>query len=119
MGIVKERVTNLFFCTIQGFAFFILMIIPLQATDFFDDRQEPRSVCAYRWDANIQDEPTDTLLPSLIKPSMPGKVVKLLVHEGQEIKEGERICILEAMKIEVPIEAPFSGYIQSIFFYFW
>ncbi|HLG39506.1 MAG TPA: biotin/lipoyl-containing protein [Chitinophagaceae bacterium] len=35
-----------------------------------------------------------------IKAPMPGLVVEVSVKEGQEVKEGERILILEAMKME-------------------
>ena len=35
-----------------------------------------------------------------IKAPMPGLVLEIAVQEGQEVKEGERILILEAMKME-------------------
>ena len=35
-----------------------------------------------------------------IKAPMPGLVIEISVQEGQEVKEGDRILILEAMKME-------------------
>jgi biotin carboxyl carrier protein len=40
---------------------------------------------------------------------MPGKVIRLLVAEGDQVAEGEVICILEAMKMENELKAPKSG----------
>lgn len=46
---------------------------------------------------------------------MPGKIAKILVSEGQKIKRGEPICILESMKMENPIPSPADGKIKKIF----
>lgn len=43
-----------------------------------------------------------------------GSVSKVLVEDGQEIKEGEVLVVLEAMKMETEITAPQSGKIGSI-----
>jgi biotin carboxyl carrier protein len=41
-----------------------------------------------------------------IKAPMPGMVLSVLVGEGQEVKMGESVLILEAMKMENVIKAP-------------
>ena len=41
-----------------------------------------------------------------IKAPMPGMVLSVLVSEGQEVKMGESVLILEAMKMENVIKAP-------------
>lgn len=43
-----------------------------------------------------------------------GKVVAVSVTVGQEVKEGDQIITLEAMKMNTYITAPKSGKIQSI-----
>lgn len=43
-----------------------------------------------------------------------GKVWKLMQTEGSEVKKGETIMILEAMKMEIPIVAPFDGRVEQI-----
>jgi biotin carboxyl carrier protein len=45
---------------------------------------------------------------------MPGKIIRLLVAQGDEVAEGDVVCILEAMKMENELKAPKSGVIQSL-----
>ncbi len=45
---------------------------------------------------------------------MPGKIIDILVEEGQEVKEGEPLLILEAMKMQNEIACNISGKIISI-----
>jgi len=49
-----------------------------------------------------------------IKTSMPGRVVKVLVREGEKVKEGQAILVLEAMKMHNEIKSPQSGIITRI-----
>lgn len=44
----------------------------------------------------------------------PGKVRKILVQAGQEVKAGEPLCLVEAMKMEFAIKAPFAGKVMKI-----
>lgn len=46
---------------------------------------------------------------------MPGRVVRILVKEGESVKEGQTILIVEAMKMENEIHAPISGVVEAIF----
>ncbi len=45
---------------------------------------------------------------------MQGTVVKLAVEEGQEVAEGDRVLVIEAMKMEQPITAHKAGVITSL-----
>ncbi len=49
----------------------------------------------------------------LIAP-MPGKVLSLLVAEGDEVSEGQMLVVLEAMKMEHHISAPMAGTVSSV-----
>jgi len=49
-----------------------------------------------------------------IKSSMPGLVIDVLVEEGQEIKEGDPVMIIEAMKMENVIKSKFDGRISKL-----
>lgn len=49
-----------------------------------------------------------------IKTSMPGKIIKILVQEGEEVKEGQAVLILEAMKMQNEIKSPQAGKITKI-----
>ncbi|MGB4400201.1 MAG: acetyl-CoA carboxylase biotin carboxyl carrier protein subunit, partial [Daejeonella sp.] len=51
---------------------------------------------------------------SELKAPMPGMVLKVLVAEGDEIKKGSALLILEAMKMENVIKAPADVVIKSI-----
>ena len=45
---------------------------------------------------------------------MPGKIIRLLVAEGDEVEEGDVICILEAMKMENELKAPKAGTVKAL-----
>ncbi len=44
-----------------------------------------------------------------IKTSMPGRIVKVFVQEGEKVKEGQPVLVLEAMKMQNEIKAPQAG----------
>ena len=45
---------------------------------------------------------------------MPGMVVAVLVEAGQEVRTGEGLLILEAMKMENEIRAPRTGVVEAV-----
>jgi len=49
-----------------------------------------------------------------ISSPMPGKVVKILVSEGDPIKKGETAVIISAMKMESEYKAPKDGLVKKI-----
>jgi pyruvate carboxylase subunit B len=49
-----------------------------------------------------------------ITSQTPGNVWKVLVSVGDKVTEGQKIMILEAMKMEIDVVAPKSGTIASI-----
>ncbi len=50
---------------------------------------------------------------SILSP-MPGKVVKILVNEGDEIYEGSNAIIISAMKMESEYRSPRDGTVRKI-----
>ena len=52
--------------------------------------------------------------PKNIMSFIPGTIVEVFVKEGQEVKAGESLMILEAMKMKNQIEMPFDGVIKKI-----
>ena len=52
--------------------------------------------------------------PRKIVAQMPGKVVRLLVHEGDEVEPGAGVAVVEAMKMQNEIKSPKKGIIQKI-----
>lgn len=52
--------------------------------------------------------------PKEVKAYIPGTIIELKVSEGQEVKEGDLLLILEAMKMKNEITAPMDGVISKI-----
>ncbi len=53
-------------------------------------------------------------LSKLIISPMPGLVVSIDVTLGQDVEEGEAVCIVEAMKMQNIIRAEASGTVKAI-----
>ena len=51
---------------------------------------------------------------SAILSQIPGKVVSVSVSAGQDISEGDPICVLESMKMQVSVKAHADGRIKSV-----
>ena len=49
-----------------------------------------------------------------VNAPMPGTILKVNVQNGQAVKEGDVLCILEAMKMENEIMAPKSGTVTQV-----
>ena len=49
-----------------------------------------------------------------IHAPMPGIIIGLNVKEGDDVKEGETVLILEAMKMENSIKCPKDGVVKSV-----
>lgn len=49
-----------------------------------------------------------------IDAPMPGKIVKVLVKEGQSIKAGDVLLVLEAMKMQNEIPADADGTVKAV-----
>ena len=45
---------------------------------------------------------------------MPGKVVRILVHEHSEVEAGSGVVVVEAMKMQNEIKSPKQGTIQKV-----
>lgn len=45
---------------------------------------------------------------------MVANVWKVLVASGDSVNEGDTICILESMKMEIPVEATASGKVAEL-----
>jgi len=59
---------------------------------------------------SAQFEPGDGAIVAI----MPGKVTRVLVEEGQEVEDGEAVCVLEAMKMENELRADRDGVVAAV-----
>lgn len=77
-----------------------------------------------RFEVKLKDD-TDLLLEQLgigtkstkiqnIKAPMPGLVLNILINEGDSVKKGDGLLILEAMKMENLIKAQSDGVVKKI-----
>jgi biotin carboxyl carrier protein len=49
-----------------------------------------------------------------LKAPMPGLVISILVEEGQEVKKGQVLLVLESMKMQNELKAPRDGVIGRV-----
>ncbi len=50
----------------------------------------------------------------IVEIPITGKIVSVNVSEGDEVREGDVLCVLESMKMENPILAPLDGSITKV-----
>jgi biotin carboxyl carrier protein len=78
------------------------------ATPYAVSVQDPRSLRSrHRTGAGQQG-------PQALTASMPGKVVRLLAREGEQVREGQGILVVEAMKMQNEIRSPREGKIVKL-----
>jgi biotin carboxyl carrier protein len=53
--------------------------------------------------------------PQEIVAPMPGKIVKVLVHEGEEVKRNQGLMVMEAMKMQNELRAPRAGRVECVY----
>jgi biotin carboxyl carrier protein len=49
-----------------------------------------------------------------LNAQMPGQVVDVLVNAGDAVTDGQTLMILEAMKMEIRVTAPYDGIVQQV-----
>jgi biotin carboxyl carrier protein len=72
------------------------------------DVQDPRSLKTRRAVAGAEAG------PQKIKAAMPGKIVRVLVSEKEEVKAGQGVIVMEAMKMQNEMKSPKDGRVQKI-----
>ncbi len=62
----------------------------------------------------LMRKPWERPNPNVVKALIPGSIVKLNFKEGQQVKKGQKVLILEAMKMQNNIVSPVSGTVKKI-----
>jgi biotin carboxyl carrier protein len=65
-------------------------------------------------DAFFQDYLWQTKKDHIETTSMPGKIIQLFVRKGQHVEKGERLCVIEAMKIQITVLSSYAGEVKNI-----
>jgi biotin carboxyl carrier protein len=50
----------------------------------------------------------------IIEAPAPGKILRVLAEVGKPIAKGDRILMMEALKMELPITAPVGGTLKAL-----
>ncbi len=66
--------------------------------------------------SEIEEDFDETEEEGSLVSLMPGRIVKVLVKPGDRVKKGQDLIIVEAMKMENKIAAPFDGTVTRVFF---
>lgn len=49
-----------------------------------------------------------------IVSSMPGRVVDIKVEVGEKVTQGQELCVIEAMKMQMPVKSTQNGKVSDI-----
>ena len=52
--------------------------------------------------------------PQTVESEMPGKIVKIHLAAGSEVREGQGVVVVEAMKMENEIRSPIDGVVKEL-----
>ena len=72
------------------------------------DVQDPRSLRTRRASGATEAGPAKITAP------MPGKIVRVMVAVGDEVKAGQGVIVMEAMKMQNEMKSPKDGKVQKI-----
>ncbi len=90
-----------------------------------DERNVSFSINGTYFETTVKDE-QDLLLEKLgfhagaaasagsLNAPMPGKILELLISDGETVEEGQPVLILEAMKMENELKSPSNGVISKL-----
>ena len=85
---------------------------------YFELNGQPREVTIkdFSVESELVEKPkADQQNEFHVGATMPGTVVKVLVEEGDTVKQGDHLVITEAMKMETTIQAPVSGTVEKVY----
>jgi biotin carboxyl carrier protein len=83
-------------------------VIEIGGQRFTMDVRDPRSLKSRRRAGSGQEG------PMRIKAPMPGKVVRVIAAAGTEVKAGDGVIVIEAMKMQNELKAPKAGKIAKV-----
>ena len=86
-------------------------------TVFFELNGQPRSVTVRDLSLEVKATPAvkaDPSHPGHVGAPIPGAVTSIAVEEGQPVKKGDKLLVMEAMKMQSTVYAPVAGAVKQI-----
>ena len=80
----------------------------LGSTRYAVDVRDPRSLRTRRAAGGVEAGPQKLTAP------MPGKIVRVVVMLGEEVKAGQPIIVMEAMKMQNEMKSPKDGRVREL-----
>ena len=71
---------------------------------------------ALRWIDPLPSGETKSASAGSLRAPMPGNVIAVFVQPGQTVQNGEALMVMEAMKMEHRITAPYAGVVTTIYY---
>lgn len=65
-------------------------------------------------EASAQITDDEGLIADKVVAPMPGVIIQYLVEEGEEVKANQKVLIIEAMKMQNTLVAPYDGTVSKI-----
>jgi pyruvate carboxylase len=84
---------------------------------FFDINSQPRRIMVQDRSVGVTTEKrakADPEIPGQVGAPLPGLLASHVRGEGDVVAAGERLCVIEAMKMESSVTAPIDGRIKKI-----
>lgn len=66
-------------------------------------------------DNGIQQDTLESNQPKIITSPLAGKIMHIHAKLGDTVHTHQQVFLLEAMKMETPVESPFSGIVKKIY----
>ncbi len=84
------------------------------ATPAISPAKAPAAEVAPQAEPVVAAKPPVEGVGKVVVAPMPGKIMSIRVKLGDKVSEGDTVCTLEAMKMEMPISSTTSGVVQGI-----
>ena len=82
-------------------------------TAIVNGHQYPVNITAAE-EATPEKPTSNSQSSAVVSAGTPGVVTQILVGEGEQVKVGQNLCVLEVMKMETFTKAPNNGKIKKI-----
>jgi len=62
----------------------------------------------------IERTPSTQLVGDIIRAPISGKIVKVLVKEGSEVRKGDSLAVIESMKTHIEVTSNVNGVVKKV-----